>query len=225
LTKRSGAPLRGDRSGASVEGDEEPWYADGLRFTCTRCGDCCRGPEPGYVRVGQAEIERIAAALGLDVDEFGRTYLRQISSRLLSLTEHPNKDCIFWEEGRGCQVYEARPDQCRTFPFWPELLADQDLWDSESERCPGMDRGRRYSRKRIEAIAAFEKETAPGRKTPGRASRRAKQRDPQAADKKATINKTSTKRGKRLPTSGPSAPAPSKRRTKTRADPRKARGE
>ena len=27
-----------------------PWYADGLPFTCTQCGDCCTG-DPGYVWV------------------------------------------------------------------------------------------------------------------------------------------------------------------------------
>src|SRR5262245_18529291 len=28
----------------------EPWYQDGLEFTCTRCGKCCTG-EPGFVSV------------------------------------------------------------------------------------------------------------------------------------------------------------------------------
>jgi hypothetical protein len=40
--------------------DEHPWYKDGLRFTCTGCGDCCTGA-PGYVWVNKEEIEALAA--------------------------------------------------------------------------------------------------------------------------------------------------------------------
>ena len=28
--------------------DSGPWYADGLSFECTMCGNCCTGP-PGAV--------------------------------------------------------------------------------------------------------------------------------------------------------------------------------
>ena len=38
----------------------EPWYAEGLKFQCTGCGDCCTGA-PGYVWVNQAEIDALAA--------------------------------------------------------------------------------------------------------------------------------------------------------------------
>ena len=74
----------------------------GLDFACTRCGDCCTGA-PGYVWVGEAEIERLAAARGLARDEFGRRYLRRVGTRL-SLIERPNGDCCFFEPGAGCTV-------------------------------------------------------------------------------------------------------------------------
>jgi uncharacterized protein len=47
----------------------DPWYRDGLAFACTGCGDCCTGA-PGYVWVTRAEIEAMAAALGLAPAEF-----------------------------------------------------------------------------------------------------------------------------------------------------------
>src|SRR5262249_1390597 len=37
----------------------EPWYQDGLRFECTRCGKCCSG-FPGFVWVSEAELQAIA---------------------------------------------------------------------------------------------------------------------------------------------------------------------
>ena len=65
------------------------------------------------------EIEAIAGFLGISIAEFGRRYLRRVGGSL-SLTEKPNHDCIFWDD--GCTVYPVRPTQCRTFPFWPENL-------------------------------------------------------------------------------------------------------
>src|SRR6266404_2835548 len=41
----------------------EPWYENGLRFECTRCGHCCTGPS-GYVWVNDEEIDQIAAYRG-----------------------------------------------------------------------------------------------------------------------------------------------------------------
>ena len=37
----------------------EPWYQDGLRFRCTRCGHCCTGT-PGNVWINEEEIAAIA---------------------------------------------------------------------------------------------------------------------------------------------------------------------
>ena len=43
-------------------GPGEPWYADGLNFTCTQCGNCCTGG-PGFVWISREEIVRLAAHL------------------------------------------------------------------------------------------------------------------------------------------------------------------
>lgn len=140
-----------------------PWYAAGLRFTCTGCGKCCTGPESGYVFVDEEEILAMAAALGIDADTFGSRYLRMTSEGSLSLVEKANLDCVFWEEEVGCQVYEARPTQCRTYPFWPEVVESRQAWEDEAESCPGISaEGERYTKARIERIVSGSDETPVG---------------------------------------------------------------
>ena len=126
------------------------WYRSGLRFECRRCGRCCRG-EPGYVWVRGMEIVALARFLGLTTDEFGRRYLREALGDH-SLVELPNGDCVFWTP-EGCRVYEARPTQCRTFPFWHEYLRSAAAWEEAGRRCPGVGSGRLFLSPEIEHLA------------------------------------------------------------------------
>jgi len=101
------------------------------------------------VWVNAREIARIAAYLGLSDDAFGRRYLRRVKRRI-SLVEKANKECIFWRD--GCQIYEERPTQCRTFPFWKEHLANLGTWEEGTAECPGSGSGRHYSREEIDEL-------------------------------------------------------------------------
>jgi uncharacterized protein len=126
----------------------DPWYRDGLAFACTGCGDCCTG-EPGYVWVTRAEIQEMAAALGLAPAEFQRQFVRSVGIRK-SLVEHSDGDCVFFHgENRRCRVYDVRPRQCRTWPFWASNIASPAAWDETARRCPGCNRGRRVPLKKI----------------------------------------------------------------------------
>ena len=118
----------------------DPWFYEGLKFACTGCGDCCTG-ETGYVWVNKAEVAALAGAIGIEVSEFERRYVRKVGTRK-SLIEWGNGDCIFFHgESRTCQVYDVRPRQCRTWPFWPSNLASPATWKDTAERCPGCNRG------------------------------------------------------------------------------------
>lgn len=150
-----------------------PWWQHGLRFGCNGCGDCCRGPQPGFVEVDEEMIARLAEHLELTPAVFTRRFVRRLASGTLSLTEKKSGDCIFWEDDRGCGVYEVRPLQCRTFPFWPEVVESQATWDQHAAECPGMFSssgaagdaaitGRLYARDEVEAILAGHAETSPG---------------------------------------------------------------
>jgi len=132
--------------------DDQPWYADGLRFDCTGCGDCCTGA-PGYVWINQAEIEAMAARLQMDVEQFERQYVRRIGVRR-SLIELANYDCVFLDpQTRKCKVYQQRPRQCRTWPFWNSNIKTPQSWEATCEVCPGSGRGKLYSIEQIEEQA------------------------------------------------------------------------
>jgi uncharacterized protein len=132
----------------------EPWYKDGLRFKCTACGDCCTGA-PGYVWVNQAEIDAIADRVGIEVAAFEKKYVRQIGVRR-SLVEYKNGDCVFFDnKSRKCKVYEQRPRQCRTWPFWNSNLRNPETWAETCEVCPGSGKGKLYQLEQIQDQAAI----------------------------------------------------------------------
>ncbi len=130
------------------------WYAEGLRFACTRCGNCCRGA--GTVRVSDEEIEALARRVGLRDHEFRAAYTRPLRGGELSLRETRERDCIFYDAGVGCRVYEDRPRQCRTWPFWRAVVHSPQRWAEEASQCPGMDRGPLHDAARIERTSASD---------------------------------------------------------------------
>ena len=137
---------------------EEPsefWFAEGITFECRRCGKCCRG-EPGYVWVTTDEIRRMADHLGIPPTELANRYVRRQGTRL-SLKEHDNGDCAFWKE--ECVVYECRPAQCRSFPFWTHALKSKAAFMANCRGCPGVGTGRLYTVEDILAIAAGLRDT------------------------------------------------------------------
>jgi uncharacterized protein len=120
--------------------NDTPWFRDGLRFQCSQCGDCCTGA-PGYVWVNKAEIEALAAELGMGVPEFERKHVRDVGVRK-SLVEFSNGDCVFFDgQTRKCKVYDARPRQCRTWPFWESNIKSEEAWRQTCAVCPGSGKG------------------------------------------------------------------------------------
>jgi len=117
----------------------EPWYNNGLRFTCTRCGHCCTG-EPGFVWVSEDDLAAIARLRGETLEEVKALYTR-LAERGRTLREKGNGDCVFYDLGQGCTIYEVRPPQCRTWPFWESNVATPEAWGDTCEVCPGSGQG------------------------------------------------------------------------------------
>lgn len=127
------------------------WYRDGVRFACQNSGRCCKARgEYAHVYLSDAEAEAAARYLSLDLAEFERRYCRfEDGERELRFE---GGGCVFLS-GNLCSIYEARPRQCATWPFWPENL-DKRVWDRDvAPFCPGIGKGRTHSVAEIEAMA------------------------------------------------------------------------
>jgi len=118
---------------------DQPWYRNGLRFRCTRCGHCCTGA-PGFVWVTDEEIQAIAEYLHESVGRVTAAHTR-VAHRGRSLREKQNGDCVFYDKTAGCTIYAARPGQCRTWPFWDCNVRTPEDWRQACEICPGSGQG------------------------------------------------------------------------------------
>jgi hypothetical protein len=133
-----------------------PWFQNGLRFECTQCGDCCTGA-PGYVWVNAEEIAALAKTVGVSIHEFEQRFVRKVGARK-SLLEFENGDCVFFDgKTRKCTVYESRPRQCRTWPFWDSNIATPEAWKETCRVCPGSGQGKLYTVEEVLAKSAVVK--------------------------------------------------------------------
>lgn len=131
----------------------DPWYAEGLHFTCTQCGNCCTG-EPGFVWVDEAELQAIAEFRQVSYGEVRHFDVKLVGNRT-SLKEQVNGDCIYQDaETRGCTIYPVRPRQCRTWPFWNSNLASAADWKSIQQNCPGAGHGNFVPLETIQHLAS-----------------------------------------------------------------------
>lgn len=116
------------------------WYADGLRFACTQCGNCCTGT-PGFVWINDEEIAALAEFRGEPEEQVRGLYTRGEGGTRRSLKEKSNGDCVFYDRTAGCTVYPVRPRQCRTWPFWECNTESPATWARAAAECPGCNQG------------------------------------------------------------------------------------
>jgi Fe-S-cluster containining protein len=134
--------------------NDKPWYHKGLRFSCQGCGNCCCGA-PGQVLVTIQEVKALAEELDVSIEQFRAMYTHPVGNRWTSLKERRNHDCVFLDKHKRCRVYNLRPRQCRTWPFWKRNLSSPENWEGEAENCPGMNRGKFYTCEEINNLAGF----------------------------------------------------------------------
>lgn len=117
------------------------WFDSSVAFACTACGKCCKSRNT-RVFVNPSEIEELARCKSVSVPEFMQQFthtLKDSTGRsLVTLKGHESKpQCVFLE-GKTCSVYDVRPTQCRTYPFWPQHLVGAAEWRAEASNCEGI---------------------------------------------------------------------------------------
>ena len=116
---------------------------DGFSFAfdsnaCAECqGRCCTG-ESGYIYVTKTEALAISDVLGIDIKQLVSKYLFKKGYKY-SIKENKfgeSYECVFYDRiTNGCKIYDARPLQCKTFPFWDYYKRRVDELKDE---CPGI---------------------------------------------------------------------------------------
>ena len=125
--------------------NDNKWYSTMKRlpFECTGCGKCCQ--TTGSVWMSPMEIRRAADLIQLSVTDFCNQY----ASHTLEPNNHDENDlrwirlkdqtddngsgaCVFLDPTtQQCTIYEARPNQCSTYPFWPKIMKSRKSWNEE----------------------------------------------------------------------------------------------
>jgi uncharacterized protein len=128
-----------------------------LRFRCTGCGQCCSGDPDYYVYITQHESESIRRHLRLSTGWFKRRYLRRSPQGELVINNQGGGRCLFLTQDNRCGIYAVRPLQCRTYPFWPEVVNSKAMWRIEARRCEGIGDGQVVPVSRIRTMLAMYK--------------------------------------------------------------------
>ena len=127
------------------------WWEAGVKFECQGSGKCCvsRG-EYGFVYMTTKDRQRMAKVMGLPLTKFTERFCAKTDG-VSHLIDGQGPECVFLVQGK-CSVYEGRPDQCRSWPFWPEVMSAKRWKVDVAKFCPGVGKGRVWSADEIRGI-------------------------------------------------------------------------
>lgn len=141
---------------------KQEWWRQGVQFQCQGSGKCCTSHgEFGYVFLTLEDRQRMAKVLKMRTGEFTKKYCQKTGGIWHLIEEKGKPDCLFLD-GKRCGIYEGRPTQCRTWPFWPEVMEAKSWKKDVVHFCPGVGKGKIYSGEEIEAILREQKESEKG---------------------------------------------------------------
>ena len=125
---------------------------DEIQFQCQGSGKCCVSHgEYGYVYLSLQDRQRMAKDMQLTTQSFTKQYCQK-KDGYWAIKDNPNgPDCIFLK-AKKCTVYAGRPTQCRTWPFWPEVMSPKSWRKDVVQFCPGIGKGKIFRREEISSI-------------------------------------------------------------------------
>ena len=112
-----------------------------FKFSCTACGNCCKGG--GSVYFTENELEKIYDHLSLSGEAKNNFHNKLINRTSNGYYVHENdKACYFLDKNNKCSIYNLRPLQCSTYPFWPSVFRNQKEFEVNMKDCPGLKKGK-----------------------------------------------------------------------------------
>lgn len=135
-----------------------------LRFECTRCGECCRGP--GRTRLSAVDVERLARFLDLAVADFVERYTELVvfstpgapSEHDPELVLRKADDACIFLRGDECAVHLGKPDGCRLGPFTYGIVGSDRNWAHFQRICPGLKEGPEITWESVRASLETERQ-------------------------------------------------------------------
>ena len=112
-----------------------PKASEAESFDCRRCGQCCRGS--GGIVTSDDDLRRLCLHLNLSPEAFEAAWGERHGNKL-HIRAGENGFCVFFAEGRGCVVHEAKPDICRAWPYFRGNLLDEGSLELSKQFCPGI---------------------------------------------------------------------------------------
>ncbi|MGE0762362.1 MAG: YkgJ family cysteine cluster protein [Bdellovibrionales bacterium] len=120
---------------------QKKWWSEGVQFECQGSGKCCTSHgEFGFVFLTLKDRRRFAKHFKMTTAAFTTQYCDRQGEHFHLKEDPKNPDCMFLKAKR-CSVYEARPTQCRTWPFWPEVMSAKAWKKDVAAFCPGVGKG------------------------------------------------------------------------------------
>lgn len=136
-----------------------PFYVQQpVSFQCSGCGECCRGdPDTHYIELLPGEAKAIYKYLDIGRKAFERDYMVNLPAigKGVRITEQGY--CSLLSSDKRCSVYEVRPLQCSSYPYWPEVMHSRATWNAEATRCEGINQGNAVKPEEIDSqLARFQ---------------------------------------------------------------------
>jgi len=110
------------------------------------------------------EAQALAARMGVTLERFMHEYTHDTPAgpSLREVQGEFGLDCVFLDRttmpGKAlCGVYQDRPSQCRTWPFWDGNLRSEADWKRAGRTCPGLNNGTQYTPLQIRLIRAEDR--------------------------------------------------------------------
>ncbi|HRX92999.1 MAG TPA: YkgJ family cysteine cluster protein [Chitinophagaceae bacterium] len=102
------------------------------KIDCLECANCCKNYSP---RFKTPDIKRLSKHLRMKESDFIEQYLRVDEDGDFVTQSSP---CPFLGDDNHCSIYEARPSDCRRFPYTDEdvLIKRKELTLKNSTFCP-----------------------------------------------------------------------------------------